>query len=75
MICLLNSVDEVIEALGGAGAIAALTGVGAPAVSNWRARGKISQGNFLVIKDALAAKEMQVSPAVFGFKIVDEARA
>jgi hypothetical protein len=75
MIRLLSSVDDVIEALGGTGAVAALAGVGEPAVSNWRARGKISQGNFFVIKDALAEKRMQVSPAVFGFKTVDEARA
>jgi DNA-binding transcriptional regulator YdaS (Cro superfamily) len=65
---LLNSVDDVIDALGGASSVAALTGVHAPAVSNWRARGKISQGKFLVIKAALDAREMHVAPSVFGFK-------
>ena len=65
---MLNSVDEVIEALGGTTAVASLAGVGVPAVSNWSKRGRISRGSFMTVRDALAAKGKEVSPAVFGFK-------
>ena len=68
--------DEVIEAIGGDGAAQELAGVGPSAVSNWRARGKISQENFFRFAEVLRAKGKEADPAVFGFKaIVDEARA
>jgi hypothetical protein len=74
---MLNSVDDVIEALGGTAAVAALVGVGASAVSNWSKRGRISQASFPIIRDALAALGKEAAPAVFGFKeaAVTEAHA
>lgn len=72
---MLTSVDDVIEALGGTAAAAGLAGVSAPAVSNWRERGKIAPDKFLLISEALRAKGAEVSPSVFGFKVSDEARA
>lgn len=69
---MLSTVDSVIEAVGGVTAAASLAGVGLPAVSNWKARGKIAQGKFVLFRDALAAKGLEAAPAVFGF---DEARA
>lgn len=74
---MLRSVDEVIEALGGTGAVASLARVSPPAVSNWSKRGRISQGNFTIIRDALAARGEEAAPGVFGFKeaaVPDEAR-
>lgn len=71
---MLNSVDEVIEAVGGDAVAASLAGVGASAVSNWRSRGKISQENFLLFRGALAALGKEASPSVFGFKVAEEAR-
>lgn len=71
---MLGTIDSVVEALGGSAKVAELCGVGTSAVSNWIARGKISKGSFLVVRDALAAKGLEASPAVFGFK-VEEARA
>jgi hypothetical protein len=65
---MLNSVDEVIEALGGPTAVAVLASVGTSAVSNWSKRGRISQGNFPIIRDALAAVGKEAAPSVFGFK-------
>lgn len=65
---MLNSIDDVIEALGGATAVASLVGVGVSAVSNWSKRGRISQDNFMIIRDALAAKGKEAAPSVFGFK-------
>lgn len=72
---MLTTVDDVIEALGGTAAVAGLAGVGSSAVSNWRERGKIAPDNFLLISEALRAKGAEASPAIFGFKAVDEARA
>lgn len=72
---MLDSVDDVIEALGGPAAAAALTHVGAPAVSNWRARGRISRSKVFLIRDALAAKNLEASPSVFGFDVSEEVRA
>ena len=65
---MLNTVDDVIETLGGATAVAALAGVGVPAVSNWSKRGRISQGSFMIVRDALAALGKEAAPSVFGFK-------
>jgi hypothetical protein len=72
---MLNSVDAVIEALGGNTSAASLASVGASAVSNWRARGEIPPENFLLFRDALKALGKEIDPAVFGFKVSDEARA
>lgn len=72
---MLTTVDDVIEALGGTAAAAGLTGVSAPAVSNWRERGKIAPDKFLLIREALAAQGKEACLSVFGFKVSDEARA
>ena len=72
---MLNSVDDVIEALGGPATVASLTGVGTSAVSNWSARRRIAQDKFVIVRDALAALGKEASPAVFGFKVADEVRA
>jgi hypothetical protein len=38
-------------------------------VSNWRARGKIPEDNFLLVRDALKANGRgEADPSVFGFK-------
>ena len=67
---MLNSVEEVIEAVGGNAAAASLAGVGASAVSNWRSRGEIPPENFLLFRDALAASVKESALSVFGFKEV-----
>jgi len=72
---MLNTVDEVIEALGGPTATASLAGVGVSAVSNWSFRGRIAPDKFVIISDALASLGKEVRPTVFGFKFTDEVRA
>lgn len=72
---MLTTVDEVILALGGPTKTAAVAGVGASAVVNWRTRGEIPPDCFLLIRDALTALGTDVEPAVFGFKFADETRA
>lgn len=71
---MLKSADEVIDELGGTAEAASLAGVSSPAVSNWRARGRIPQENFLIFREALAGKGKEADPSVFGFKL-SEARA
>lgn len=72
---MLETVDSVIEAVGGVTAAASLAGVGLPAVSNWKARGKIARDKADIFRNFLAAKGLSASPLVFGFKVIDEARA
>lgn len=72
---MLITVDEVIEALGGTAAAAALIGVSAPAVSNWRERGKIAPDKFLLVREALKSLGKDVDPCVFAFKLSEEVRA
>jgi hypothetical protein len=72
---MLNTVDDVIEALGGPTATASLAGVGVSAVSNWSKRGRIAPDKFVIVRDALVALGKDVRPDVFGFKFTDEVRA
>lgn len=73
---MIDTVDEVIRALGGPTKTAAVAGVGASAVINWRTRKEIPPDCFLVITDALRAAGEEVDRSVFGFKpVADEARA
>jgi len=75
---MIKTVDAVIDALGGPTKTAAVAGVGASAVINWRTRGEITPEHFLLICDAVqAAGKGPVDRSVFGFKEreADEARA
>lgn len=67
---MLNSVEAVIDALGGATEVASLARVGLPAVSNWRKRGRISRDCSQIVRDALALQGKEAAPSVFGFKEV-----
>lgn len=74
----LRTTDEVIDALGGNGAVSALTARGATAVSNWRskARGKFPPETYLVIQQALAEKGLSAPPALWSMvesPLTDEA--
>lgn len=62
----LNTVDSVIEALGGNAGVSELTGLSMQAVSNWKFRGSIPPEHFMVISTALG--DDKADPAVFGFK-------
>jgi hypothetical protein len=53
---MLNSVDDIIEALGGSAATASILGVYPSAISNWKFRGGIPLSNFLLLEKALAAR-------------------
>lgn len=64
---MLNSIDAVIEAVGGATAAAALAGVSVPAVSNWKARGRIPPEKFFLFERELANRMMRADRTLFGF--------
>jgi hypothetical protein len=64
----LRTVDEVINAVGGTAAAAALAGVKTPAVSNWRARGRIPSNKSKMFADRLAQLGKSAEPALFGLE-------
>ena len=64
---MLETVNEVVEALGGTFKAAAIASVGPSAVSNWIKRGSIPSDQFFVISDAIKAAGKEVSPNLFGF--------
>lgn len=71
---ILNSPEQVIDALGGTKAVSALTGKSMQAVSNWRARG-VPAEMFLVLESALTRSGLSCDPAVFGIRRPDCAEA
>jgi hypothetical protein len=65
---MLNTVDEVIEAVGGEEVAADLAGVGITAVLNWKGRDKkIPPKHFFLFSTALARRRLKVAPSVFGW--------
>lgn len=71
---MLNSVDAIVDAVGGPSKAAELAGVGVSAVSNWKADGGIPSRHFFAFAEVLAGRGLSLDRAVFGFKAA-EARA
>ena len=64
----IESVGAIIDKLGGTGAVAALVGISAQGVSNWRSKKGIPPEYFLVLRAALEAKGLVAETALFGFQ-------
>lgn len=64
---MLETVDQVIKALGGTFKAAAVANVGPSAVSNWKSRGRIPSDRFLLISAALERDGKKPAPELFGF--------
>ncbi len=62
----LESVDQVIDRLGGTGRVAVLVGRSPQAVSNWRAQKRISPCLYLMMVSALADRRCGADPALWG---------
>lgn len=62
---LLDTVDAVIEALGGRMVVAELTGRLPQQVTNWRAAGTFSPTTFLVMTTALDAIGVRAAPRLW----------
>ncbi len=61
----IETVNEIVAALGGPGRTAVFLGVGASAVSNWLADGEIPRGHHLAIYLALRRRELPINLSVF----------
>ena len=68
---MLKTVEEIVEAVGGNPAAAALAGVSAPAISNWKARGQIPAEQYFVFVEALSRVGKRADSAVFSFAVDD----
>lgn len=62
---VLDTVDAVIEALGGTTAVVRLTGRSRQNVTNWRANGWFSSATFLVMTTALDAAGLRAAPRLW----------
>jgi DNA-binding transcriptional regulator YdaS (Cro superfamily) len=69
---MLESVEDVIKAVGGNAAAAGLAGVRGSAVSNWKARKRIPAEFLLTFSEVLAREGLRVDPAVFGARGLEE---
>ena len=65
---LLETVDEVLEAVGGTFKAAELAGIGPPGVSNWRSRGRIAPEKSMIFAQALRPLGKIACPSVFGIE-------
>ena len=70
----LQTADEVIDALGGTGATARLTGRKAQHVTNWRAAGRLPADTFLILKTELKGRGKTAPPALWGIRQPEDAR-
>ena len=68
---MLNTVDSIIEALGGTAEAAKLAHVGPSAVSNWKARGRIPSEQYSVFAAALDRGGKEFDNSLFGMRPLD----
>ena len=64
----LQTVDDVIDALGGTVKTSALAGVSPSQVSGWRSAKRIGAKTFLVLKKELAARGFDAPPTLWGIE-------
>lgn len=70
----VDTIEALIEAVGGNATAASLAHVAPNAVSNWKARGRIPAELFFVFERPLEAAGKKAERSLFGFAD-DEARA
>ena len=62
----INSIDELVEELGGDTALALKLGISQPAVANWKIRQHIGPGWHMRLYAELTGRSRTVNPCVFG---------
>lgn len=67
----INSVGELIDALGGSTKLGEWLGITQAAVANWKARGAISTQWHLRLLAEIGRHGKSVNPAVFGLSVED----
>lgn len=65
---VLETVDEVVDAVGGTFEAAKIAGLTPPGVSNWRSRQRIPGNKSMIFAEALKPLGKTASPCVFGFE-------
>jgi hypothetical protein len=65
---ILDSADQVFEALGGPAGVAELTGSKSPRVSNWKASGSFPPAMYGLMIDALNARGKTAPRALWRMK-------
>jgi hypothetical protein len=61
-----KTIDEVIDRMGGTGAVGRLLGIGPSAVSNWRAQGEIPRAWHLALYLEAERRGFQIPMRLFG---------
>lgn len=69
----IETIDQLIEKLGGDTVVAGMFDISQPAVANWKVRGQIAAGWHLRLLAISREKGLRVSPAVFGLGEKDAA--
>ena len=69
----INTIDELIDELGGGSAVGRWLGITPEAVSMWKARGNIAPGWHMRLAAAVGRKGKTINPEVFGMT-EDEAK-
>lgn len=67
-IVVLETVEEVVDAVGGTFEAAKLAGLEPPGVSNWKSRGRIPPQKSMIFAEALKATGKTADPRVFGIE-------
>lgn len=62
----INSIDELIDALGGDTEVGLWLGISQPAVAMWKSRGQIGAGWHLRLLAEVRRRGLTVNPEVFG---------
>lgn len=62
----IDTIEGLVQALGGTGRVASMVGVDAPAVSNWMARGYIPPGHHLTLTLEAWVRGLDIDPKIFG---------
>lgn len=63
---VIQTVDGVIDALGGTGATAEMTSRKPQHVSNWRAEKRLAGETFLVLQEHLSERNLTAPPSLWG---------
>ena len=62
----INSIEELVDALGGDTVLAAELGMSQPAVANWKVRHQIATGWHMRLYAEVCKRGLTINPQVFG---------
>lgn len=62
----INSIDELVDVLGGDTVLSARLGISQPGVANWKVRGQIPPGWHMRLFADVRKKGLTLNPDVFG---------